>query len=200
MWPQNISDRPGAAALELGDDVGTAGRDDLLPHAQANPALDRHRQRPGDVRLAGSAQDQRRVDRVDADQILEQLYRAIQRDLLPAVVFLVRRPGEPLRRAAELDVDLHERLLRRGAVPVFDVRRRVLAAAGVVFLDRLAAPAGTHAPRFGVEQLSAVVAVPRRARAGLELAPAAVTSLASIAVTTPVKFGSLPPAVARRRS
>src|SRR5688500_15609550 len=57
-------------------------------------------------------------------------------------------------------------------MPVFDVGRRVLAATLRIFLERLATASGPHAARLGVDQLSAIVAVPRRPRAGFEF-PAA---------------------------
>src|SRR5688572_29154091 len=62
-------------------------------------------------------------------------------------------------------------------MPVLDVGRRVLAAAGVVFLEALAAPAGPHAPRLRVNQLTLLVAVPRRSRARLEVPPTATDVL-----------------------
>jgi hypothetical protein len=43
----------------------------------------------------------------------------------------------------------------------------------LVFLERLAANAGSHAALLGINQLPAIVAVPRRPRTRLELAAAA---------------------------
>src|SRR5262245_33836884 len=88
------------------------------------------------------------------------------------VVFGVSGLLQPLRLAAETDVDLNQALGRRRSVPVHDVRSGVVALAGAELLHRLPFLLRAHPSLLDKEQLAFVVAVPRRARARLE-APAA---------------------------
>src|SRR5712672_3149633 len=60
----------------------------------------------------------------------------------------------PFRLAAEADVDLHERLAGHRAVPVDDVRSRVVALADAEFLDRLPPLLRAQAPFFDHQELT----------------------------------------------
>ena len=73
MWPQNISDRPGARPSSVADDVGAAGRDVLRLDASGRCRRIAAVSVARDGRFAGRAGHQRRVDRIDRDQILEEL-------------------------------------------------------------------------------------------------------------------------------
>src|SRR5207247_3531740 len=75
----------------------------------------------------------------------------------------------PLRLAAEADVDLHELLAGRGAVPVGDVRPGVVALADAQLFDRLPALLRAQTPFFDHQELPLVVAVPRGSGARIEI-------------------------------
>src|SRR4051812_33341218 len=89
--------------------------------------------------------------------------------LLPVVVG-VGDLVKPLRGAAEPDVDLHQRLAGRRAVPVHHVRPGIVALANPELAHCRAALLGAHPALLDQQQLTVVVTVPEGPRARLEMA------------------------------
>src|SRR5215831_12560052 len=86
----------------------------------------------------------------------------------PGAVVGVGHRLQPFRAAAESDVDLHELLVRRAAVPVLHVRPRVVALARSELADALSALLRPHPPFFDEQQLTVVMRVPVGAGTGIE--------------------------------